>query len=360
LPPTTQIRRLRKPPHIIDRAVTSVARRHWAAASTRSRSRSATTAAAACSGYQVSQAIHVAVTLGIPDLLAHGPVPSCDVAAATDAHPDALYRLLRALASIGVLHEDEQSRFSLTDAGDGLRTDAPGSLAGWAAFVGSPAHSQAWGHLLHSVRSGENAFCAVHGVDVWAYRVDHPQEGAIFDRAMASLTGFAHASLLAAYDFSRFRTVVDVGGGRGALLAALLPAHPALEGVLFDQPQVVAGAEEVLSDAGLTARCQIVGGSAYLLKSILHDWQDEQAVTILRACRRAIDADGTLLVIERVLAPPNEGPEAKFSDLNMLVSAGGRERTREAFEELLRAGDFRLDDETPTSSGLSVIAARPA
>ena len=321
-------------------------------------------------GYQVSQAIHVAVTLGIPDLLAHGPLASSDVAAATKTHPDALYRLLRALASVGVLDEDEQGRFSLTEVGDGLRTDAPASLAGWAAFVGRSAHWQAWGHLLHSVRSGENAFRAVHGSDVWAYRADHPEEGTIFDRAMASLTRFAHTSLLESYDFSRFRTVVDVGGGSGALVAALLAAHAALEGVLFDQPHVVAGAEEVLRDAGVMARCRIVSGSffdfvpegadAYLLKAILHDWQDEEAVTILRACRRAIAADGTLLVIERVLAPPNEGPEAKFADLNMLVSTSGRERTREGFDELLKAAEFRLDGETPTSSGLSVIAARPA
>src|SRR3954452_1316879 len=212
-------------------------------------------------GYQVSQAIHVAVTLGIPDLLAGGPRACADLAAATNAHGDALYRLLRALASVGVLDEDEQCRFSLTDLGDGLRTDAPGSLAGWAAFVGGSSHWHAWGHLLHGVRSGENAFRAVHGVDVWAYRADHPEESAIFDRAMASLTALAHASLLEAFDFSRFRVVVDVGGGRGALLAALLGAHPSLAGVLFDQPHVVAGAEEVLRDAGVSARCRIVGGS---------------------------------------------------------------------------------------------------
>ena len=274
------------------------------------------------------------------------------------------------LASVGVLHEDEQGRFSLTEVGDGLRTDVPGSLAAWASFVGRSPHWQAWGHLLHGVRSGENAFRIVHGVDVWAYRADHPEEGAIFDHAMAALTRLVHASLLESYDFSRFRTVVDVGGGRGALLAALLGAHPGLQGVLFDRPHVVSGAEEVLRDAGVTTRCRIVSGSffefapegadAYLLKAILHDWQDEEAVAILRACRRAIAADGTLLVIERVLAPPNEGPEAKFSDLNMLVTAGGRERTHEAFDELLQAAEFRLDHETPTPSGLSIIAAKPA
>src|SRR5215210_3632980 len=150
-------------------------------------------------GYQVSQAIHVAVTLGIPDLLGRGRLPPGDVAAATDAHPDAIYRLLRALASVGVLDEDEQGCFSLTEAGNGLRTDAPGSLAGWAAFIGRSPHWQAWGHLLHTVRSGENAFAAVHGVDVWSYRADHPAEGAIFDRAMANLTRFAHTALLSAY-----------------------------------------------------------------------------------------------------------------------------------------------------------------
>ena len=156
----------------------------------------------------------------------------------------------------------------------------------------------------------------MHGVDVWAHRADHPEESAIFDRAMAALTRLAHASPLESYDFSRFRTVVDIGGGRGVLLAALLGAHPALQGVLFDQPHVVTGAEEVLRDAGVTTRCRIVCGSffefaaegadAYPLKAILHDWQDEEAVAILRTCRRAIAVDATLLVIERVLAPPNE------------------------------------------------------
>jgi len=199
---------------------------------------------------------------------------------------NALRRLLRAVAAIGVFHEDAVDRFSLTPLGDGLRADAPESLAGWAAFVGRPHHWEAWGHLLSSVRSGENAFRSLHGVDVWTYRSEHPEERAVFDAAMVALTRRTNASLLEAYDFGGFGRLVDVGGGLGTFLSALLAAYPSLHGVLFDQPHVLDGAEELLRAAGVADRCRIVAGSffddvpedadAYLLKSILHDWDDEE------------------------------------------------------------------------------------
>src|SRR4051812_8658450 len=318
-------------------------------------------------GYQISQAIHVATVLGIPDLLAEGPLTADELAAATDSNGNALRRLLRALAAVGVFHEDAADRFSLTPLGDGLRADAPDSLAGWVAFVGRAHHWEAWGHLLDSIRSGETAFRGLHGVDVWTYRSEHPEENAVFDAAMVALTRPTNASLLDAYDFGRFGVLVDVGGGVGTLLSAVLAAYPSLHGVLFDQPHVLDGAEELLRDAGVTDRCRIVAGSffdevpggadAYLLKSILHDWDDEEAVAILRTCRRAIGAGGTLLVVERVLGQPNEGADTKFSDLNMLVMPGGRERSLREFEVLFETAGFRLEDETPTSSGFSVIAA---
>jgi hypothetical protein len=320
-------------------------------------------------GFQVSQAIHVAATLGIADLLADGPRTSDELATATDSHAGSLYRLLRALASVGVFRENEGKRFALTPTGELLRSDVPGSLQGWAAFVGRPYFREAWSDLEHSIRTGENAFEHVHGTDVWSYRADRPDESAIFDRAMESLTGASNRALLDAYDFGRFATLVDVGGGNGALLAALLGQFPAMRGVLVDQPHVVADAATVLERAGVTDRCRIVGGSffdevpdggdAYVLKSIIHDHEDEQAVAILGICKRAMSAEAALLLIERIIGPPNEDPRTKFSDLNMLVAPAGRERTLEEWDALLTRSGFQLGSATPSASGLAVIEAAP-
>jgi O-methyltransferase/methyltransferase family protein len=314
-------------------------------------------------GYQVTQAIHVAATLAIADLLRDGPQGSDALARATATHAPSLHRVLRALASVGVLHEGDDGRFALTEIGAGLRSDAAEPAGGWAAYVGLASHWQSWGALLHAVRSGENAFRSVHGTDVWDYRAAHPQEGAIFDAAMTAMTQRANAHLLEAYDFGRFGTVVDVGGGHGAFVGALLSAHPQMRGVVFDQPHVVADAPE-------RERCEVVGGSffdlvpeggdAYLLKAIVHDWEDGDAVRILRRCREAIRDDGALLVVERELGPPNECPDAKLSDLNMMVGPGGRERTRDEFAELLARGGFALQSATPSAIGLSVFEAHPA
>ena len=224
---------------------------------------SATTIRRMVDGYQVSQAIHVAATLGIADLLADASRTSDDLAAATGTHAPTLYRLLRALASVDILHEFDGRLFQLTALGQPLRSDVPDSLAGWAAFIGRPYYWQAWAGLLHSVRTGENAFGHIHGTDVWTYRAGHPDESAVFDRAMTSLSRRATSALLAACDFGRFRTVVDVGGGKGALLAAILVAHPAVQGVLFDQAHVVSGAAPLLERAGVADRCRVVGGSFF-------------------------------------------------------------------------------------------------
>jgi hypothetical protein len=321
-------------------------------------------------GYQVTQGIHVAARLGIADLLRDGPRSSEDLAAATESHAPSLHRVLRALASIGVLHEEGGGRFALTEVGECLRSDAAEPVGGWAAYVGTPAHFESWSALLHAVRTGEHAFRSVHGTDVWDYRARHPEDGALFDRAMTDITQRANACVVEAYDFGRFGRVVDVGGGQGAFVAALLAAHPSMRGVVFDQPHVVAHAGPVLEAAGVADRCEIVAGSffdevpagadAYLLKAIVHDWDDEEALRILRACRAAIAAEGALLVVERELGPPNASPDAKFSDLNMMVGPGGRERTREDFAALLAAAGFALERAIPTAIGLSVFEGRPA
>ncbi len=313
-------------------------------------------------GYQVTQAIHVAAALGIADLLRDGPRDGEDLARATETHAPSLGRVLRALASVGVLHEDADGRFALTDIGACLRSDAPEPVGAWAAFVGRPYHWQAWGALLYGVRTGENAFAHVHGTDVWDYRAAHPEEGEIFDAAMTDIMRRANSHLLAAYDFARFATVIDVGGGRGAFLRAVLDANPSGRGVLFDQPHVVAGAE-------VGERCEVVGGSffdavpagadAYILKAVIHDWEDADARRILQRCRTAIPDHGVLLVVERELGAPNENADAKLSDLNMMVGAGGRERTREEFAALLGSSGFALERVTPSAIGLSVLEAHP-
>jgi hypothetical protein len=321
-------------------------------------------------GYQISQAIHVAAVLGIADLLADGPRSSDDLATTTGAHPDALYRLLRALASVGVFHEADERRFTLTDLGAGLRSDAPDSLAGWAAFVGEPYYWQAWGALLHSVRTGENAFRHVHGTDPWTFRSRDPATSAQFDRAMTSLARQVVAAVLDAFDFGRFGTVVDIAGGNGAFLAAILTAHPALRGVLFDQPHVVANAAPLLTAAGVADRCEIVGGSffdavpaggdAYVLKAILHDWEDDDCVRILRTCRHAMADGAALLVVEQELGPPNENPASKFLDLNMLVAPGGRERTPDEYAALFETAGFRFVGFTPSAVGTGVFEGTAA
>ena len=320
-------------------------------------------------GYQVSQALHVAATLGIADRLGDGP-RSCEDLAGGGAHAPTLYRLLRALAAVGVFREEPGRRFALTPLGEGLRADVPKPVGPMAVFVGQPSYWQAWGHLLHSVRTGENAFRALNGIDVWAYRARHPEAGARFDAAMTARSRRVAGAVVEAYDFGRWRCVVDIAGGQGALLAAVLTRHPHLRGVLFDQPQVVAGAGAVLQAAGVAGRCEAVGGDVftaalppgdlYVLQSIIHDWEDEPATAILRNCRRGLDRDGRLLLVERVLEPPNEGAEGKFSDLNMLVSPGGRERTRDEYAALLAGAGFRLEAVHPTAAGVEVVEAVPA
>jgi hypothetical protein len=310
-------------------------------------------------GYQLSQAIHVAAVLGIADLLAAGPRSSDDLAQATETNPSALYRLLRALAAFGLFHEEDERRFSLTELGDALRLDAPESVAGWAAFVGRRNIRDAWSALEESIRTGENAFKLEHGISVWEYRAQHPEESEIFDRAMASSSHLVIRSLIDAYDFGRFGTIVDVGGGNGTLLRALLDEHPQLSGVLFDQPHVVEGVE--LGERGRVVAGSFFesvpeGGDAYLLKWIIHDWNDEDSAAILRAVRRN---DAALLLVERVVEPPNEGPETKLGDLNMLVGPGGQERTLDEFRSLFEAAGYELVGDTPTASGMHVIEGSP-
>jgi hypothetical protein len=320
-------------------------------------------------GYQVSQALHVAATLGIADHLQEGPRSCEDLAQACGAHPASLYRLLRALAAVRLFHEADNKEFSLTRLGFYLTRDATGSVSNYARWVGTAGQWGSWGNLLHSIKSGECAQRFTCGTDAWTYRRQHPEEQAVFDAAMTGNSRSEAQAVLEAYDFSRFCNVVDVGGGQGRLLKALLTASPDAHGILFDQPQVIASADRALTCADLAQRCRVVagsffesipdGGDAYILKAILHDWDDDRSVDILRACHRAMSPTATLLVIERVIGPPNEIPEGKFSDLNMMVQYAASERTREEFQDLLQRGGFEMTGVVPTRSPLSIVLGRP-
>jgi hypothetical protein len=320
-------------------------------------------------GFQISQAIYVAVMLNIPDLLANGRRSSEEIAMMTECDGNALYRLMRALAAVGIITEMGNRTFELTALGAGLRTSAAESRRAWVAFALTPAHWAAWGNLLHGVRTGETPFRHVHGLGVWDYRKRHPAEGKLFDLAMRERSSCFGRELADHYDFGCFERIGDIGGGDGSLLAALLTNCPKATGVLFDLPHVVANATTVFSQAGVLDRSVIAAGDffqevpagldAYLLKHILHDWEDSEALSILRACRNGMKNDAKLLVIERLLAPPNHGLEGKLSDLNMLVNAGGRERRREEFYALLGEAGFSVTAIMPVGWSNHLIEAVP-
>ncbi len=321
-------------------------------------------------GYRITQMIYVAARLGLADVLAAGPQSSGALAERTGTHAPALYRLLRALSSLGIFREEAPDRFALTALAEPLRTGVPGSVRAWAIFSGDPQAWLPWGELAYSVTTGEPAFRHVFGLANWEYRAHHPEANTIFNAAMTSGSGRDIAAILAAYDFARFTTLVDVGGGQGALLTGILQAYPALRGILFDQPHVVDQAAPVLDAAGVADRCAVVGGDffqglppggdAYLLRRIIHDWDDAESVAILRQCRRAMPAEGTLLLIEGVIQPANRPDFTKLSDINMLVAQGGRERTAEEFAALLAEGGFTMTRVLPTEWRSSIIEAVPA
>jgi hypothetical protein len=319
-------------------------------------------------GYQISQMIHVVAKLGIADLLAEEPQTSAQLAEHLGVHAGALYRILRALSSLGVFHEDPSGRFALTPLAEPLRTDVPDSVRALSIFNGGPQVWRTWGELTYSVTTGESAFRPVFGADNWTYRAHNPEANAIFNAAMTSNSRRDIAAILAAYDFSRFPTLVDVGGGQGALLAGILQAYPALHGVLFDQPHVLDQAVPVLAAAGVAERCALVpgdffqqvppGGDAYLLRRIIHDWDDEQSAAILRQCHAAMPDHARLLLIEQVIQPPNQPDPGKLADINMLVQLGGRERTAEEFAALLAGAGLTLTTIHPTPGPSSIVEAR--
>jgi orsellinic acid C2-O-methyltransferase len=318
--------------------------------------------------YRMSACVHVAAELGLADLLAEGARTSAELAGQTGAHEPSLRRLLRALVAMEAL-EEAGGRFQLTAVGEELRSER---LRGAARFFAGRNEWEPWGALQHSVMTGERAFDHVYGMRNWDYYVRHPDAGARFDAAMNSMTSGQAERIVAAYDFSRLGTVVDVGGGDGTLLAEILRANPGLQGVLYDREDVIARAAGRLERMGLSDRCRLVGGDflqsvpggadAYVMKSILHDWDDAGVKQIVGRCREAGGPAAPLLVLERVL-PATVSPEALealTSDLNMMVANGGMERTEAEFRELLGAGGYRLQRVVPTGTVQSVLEAVPA
>ncbi|MBJ7593711.1 MAG: methyltransferase [Candidatus Dormibacteraeota bacterium] len=314
-------------------------------------------------GYRVSHAIYVVAKLGIADLLADGPKGSDELARSTEANEPALYRVLRFLTGVGLFDEVTPRRFGLTALGVGLRTDTPGSISPMALMALDRFEWQPWGDLLHSVRTGETAFDHVHGMGVFDYLREHPDSRELFHRAMTSNTARSGDAITRAYDLSGVRRLVDVGGGHGLLLATVLQAYPAMRGVLYDLPEVVAGAAPALEVAGVADRCEVVGGDffatvapggdAYVLRQIIHDWDDARAAAILTNCRRAMEDGGKVLVLERAIAPDYRQAMAELHlDMEMLVNVGGIQRTEAEYGALFAASGLRLSAVVPLGDTL--------
>jgi hypothetical protein len=320
-------------------------------------------------GYFASQAIYVAAQLGLADLLVEGPLRADDLAQATATHPRSLYRLLRALASLGVFAEDDDHRFALTPLAEPLRSDRPDSQRPAALMMGGEFF-QTWGGLLESIRTGQPAFATLHGQPYFSYLAEHPDQARTFDAAMTALNDRKTLAMLDVYDFSGLRVLADIGGGNGSTLVRILGRHPTMQGLLFDLPGVIDRARVDVERAGMADRCRLVGGSfletvpgradVYLLRHIVHNWDDEHAIAILRNLRRAIAPGAKLLVVERVIPPGNEPLFGKLMDLTMLVVHGGIERTDEEFRRLFEAAGLRLSRIVPTAVEVSLIEGEPA
>jgi hypothetical protein len=318
-----------------------------------------------------AQALHVVAELGIADRLADGPAAIEDLAAATGAHRPSLYRLLRMLVGVGVFREEGEGHFGLTPLGGTLCSEGLDSVRDWALYVGAPEPWAAWGRLGETVMTGQSGFLLAHGLSTYEYLLRHPELGAPFDRWMTRQSDQHNGAVVAAYDFSAFGTVADVGGGQGSTLAAILRANPALRGILLDQPQVVAAAAPVLRAAGIAERCEIIGGDmlegvpggadVYVVKRVLMIWGDEPAIQVLRHCAAALPEQGRVVVVEMVMPPGNDPSPARSFDLLMLLAnEDGRVRTEAEFRDLFAAAGLRLARVIPTASPNSILEGVPA
>ena len=319
-------------------------------------------------GHIVASALQVALRLGIPDRLAQRPLTCAELARATGVREDELYRVLRALASVGVFAETSPRRFALTDAGQALVSGAPGSMRDMGLWITSPFHFRVYAELMHSVQTGQPAAEKVTGMPVFDYFPTQPELSETFNNAMTNFSEVVVRAALDVYDFNGIETLVDVAGGHGVVLTTILNAYPRMRGVLFDLEHVLAGARPRIDTMGLAGRCRTesgdffkavpAGGDAYIMKHIIHDWDDERAVTILRNIRAAMGAKrGRVILLDSVLQAGDAPDFGKILDLEMMAMPGGRERTVEEFRGLFASAGFAMTRIVPTASPLSVIEA---
>lgn len=317
--------------------------------------------------YWTSRLLYAAARLELADHLAGGARTAMELAASTGTQPRLLYRLLRTLASLGLFTEDQAQRFTLTELGAALRKGAPGSAHGSVLTLASPWFIAASEHLLHTLQTGETGFEAAFDMPFFDYLGRHPGLASLFSETMVGVHGAEPPAVAAAYDFSRFDTILDVGGATGNMLAAILERHPQPRGVLFDMPHVVADARQLLERRGIAQRVDIKAGSffegvpdgadAYLLSHIIHDWSEARCLTILGHCRRVLKPDGRLLIIETVIPPGNAPHPSKTQDITMMVVSGGQERTEAEYADLLAKAGLRLSRVVPTASAVSIVEA---
>ncbi|MDT0182943.1 methyltransferase [Microbacterium sp. ARD31] len=321
------------------------------------------------SGFMATHTVYAVARLGIADALAAGPRPAGEVAAELGTSPDATYRLLRAAATFRLVREDSDGRFALTTLGATLRSDRADSMRAVVLMLGDPAYQAVWGRLPESVTTGAPGAQAALGVPMWEHVDRDEQFAATFNDAMTRLSALDWPTVEAVYDFTPFATIVDVGGGHGQLLARMLEAAPAAEGVLLERESVLPGAEAHLRETGVLARCRLEAGSffetapedgdLYVLRRVVHDFDDDEATAILRTLRRHMPDDATLLLMESVVPAGNEPHLAKTLDLDMLVFVGGRERTEREYADLLERSGFRMTRVVPTISTISLVEAGP-
>ncbi|OBA89996.1 hydroxyneurosporene methyltransferase [Mycobacteriaceae bacterium 1482268.1] len=314
------------------------------------------------------QGIAVAAELKVADALADGPMTAGELARRVGADPDAVGRLMRALISEGIFTRRGDGRFALNALGETLRSNAPMSMAGMARMVGHPAYREHWSGLLDAVKTGEAYPPKLRGMGIWDFMAQTPDLAAIFDDAMTSVSEFAIDSVVAAYDFTPFQTVIDVGGGHGRLLAAITAATPGARGVLYDLPRVVEGAPELLQRYGVADRVRIEagsffdsvpeGGDAYVLKNVIHDWPDAEAVTILKNIRAAAGAGSTLLLVEFVIPDHDREFIGKWADMEMLLQLAARERNTDEYRNLYEQAGFHLTRVVPTVGPISIVEGR--
>jgi O-methyltransferase/methyltransferase family protein len=319
-------------------------------------------------GHWVSQMIGIAAQLNIADLLRDGPRPPAELARSTATNADALYRLMRALASLGIFFENTDGTFQHTPLSACLQTDVPGSMRSWARAVTQEHFWNTWPELMYSVQTGGPAYDHKHGEGVFDYFNRNPAAGKVFDEAMTGFSSMEIAPVVAAYDFSGIQKLVDVAGGHGSLLCTVLKANPHIRGVVCDMPHVVAGARKTIEAEGLADRCEATvadmfaslpaGGDAYMMKHIIHDWDDDRCVRILENCRSAMVPGGKVLILDAVIQPGNHADFSKLLDIAML-SISGKERTEQQFRDLLSRAGFRLARIVPTASPVSVIEGVP-